>query len=291
VTRERILYLSSIAENIKIAAAALQESGVSEPRREAGSLLAFALRKDKTFLVVYPEYELSREEETRFREFLERRAKREPFQHITGRQEFYGLDFIVNKDVLIPRPETELIVENAIRILKDKENPEFCEVGVGSGCISVSILNEVKTATATGLDISPKAMEIAKLNAENNKVSSRLKLKISDVFAALETEEFDLIVSNPPYSPRADIENLQAEVRDFEPLAALTDGGDGLSIVVQIIEESPRFLKSGGFLLMEIGFNQAGEVREMFRAETWQSVEILPDLQGIPRTVEARLKG
>lgn len=283
--------MSSVAENIQIAAQILHESGVGEPRREAGSLLAFALRKDKTFLVAYPEYELSREEETRFREFLERRARREPFQHITGRQEFYGLDFIVNKDVLIPRPETELIVEDAIRILKDKENPEFCEVGVGSGCISVSILNEVKTATADGLDVSPQALEIAKLNAENNGVINRLELKISDVFAALETKKFDLIVSNPPYIPREDIQNLQAEVRDFEPLSALTDGGDGLSIVEKIIEESPRFLKSGGFLLLEIGFKQAEKVREMFRAETWQSVEILPDLQGIPRTLRAGLKG
>lgn len=283
--------MSSIAENIKFAAQAFEESGIDEPRRQANSLLAFALRRDKAFLIAYPEYELSREEETRFRRFLERRAAREPFQHITGKQEFYGLDFIVTRDVLIPRPETELIVENAIRILKDKENSEFCEVGVGSGCISVSILHEVKTATATGLDVSEKALEIANLNAENNGVSNRLGLKISDVFAALENEKFDLIVSNPPYIPREDIEALQPEVRDFEPLSALTDGADGLSIIEKIILESPRFLKSDGFLLLEIGFNQSEKVREMFRAQTWRSAEILPDLQGIPRTVKALLRG
>ncbi|HEX9960736.1 MAG TPA: peptide chain release factor N(5)-glutamine methyltransferase [Pyrinomonadaceae bacterium] len=283
--------MSNIAENIRIAAQILQESGVVEPRREAGSLLAFALRKSKTFLVAYPEYELSGEEETRFREFLRRRAGREPFQYITGRQEFYGLDFVVSGDVLIPRPETESIVENACEILRDKENPFFCEVGVGSGCISVAILHEIKTAAAVGLDISEKAIGIAKLNAGNNEVLNRLNLKISDVFGALETEKFDLIVSNPPYISREDIKDLQPEVRDFEPLTALTDGGDGFSIVEKIIEESPRFLKSGGFLLLEIGFDQSVKVREMFRAETWQSVEILPDLQGIPRTVKARLNG
>jgi release factor glutamine methyltransferase len=283
--------VSNIAENIRIAAQILLEHGIAEPRREANSLLAFALRKDKAFLIAHPEYELSGEEETRFREFLQRRAAREPFQHITGRQEFYGLDFVVNRDVLIPRPETELIVENACEILRDKENPFFCEIGVGSGCISVSILHEIKTASAVGLDVSEKASEIARLNAENNGVLNRLTLKISDVFGALGNEIFDLIVSNPPYISRADVQTLQPEVRDFEPLAALTDGGDGFSIIEKIIEDSPRFLKSGGFLLLEIGFDQSGKVRKMFRAETWQSVEILPDLQGIPRTVKARLKG
>lgn len=268
----------------------MRESGVGEPRREAHSLLAFALRKDKTFLIAHPEYELSGEEAARFREFFERRARREPLQHITGRQEFYRLDFAVTKDVLIPRPETELIVENAIEILKTGENPVFCEVGVGSGCISVSILHEVKTACAVGLDVSEKAIAVARLNAENNGVLNRLELKISDVFAALKAEKFDSIVSNPPYIPSEDVQTLQTEVRDFEPLQALTDGRDGLSIIEKIVVESPRFLKPGGFLLMEIGFDQAAKVRKMFSPETWQSVEILPDLQAIPRTVKARLK-
>jgi release factor glutamine methyltransferase len=282
--------MPSIDEQLRTATKLLQESGIVEARREAKSLLAVALRKDKTFLIAHPEYELSGEEETRFREFFERRAAREPFQHITGRQEFYGLDFIVTKDVLIPRPETELIVENALEILRDQENPSFCEIGVGSGCLSVSILHEIKRATATGLDVSEKAIEIAKINARNNGVIDRLKLKISDVFAVLQNGKFDLIVSNPPYIPREDIAALQPEVRDFEPLSALTDGADGFTIIEKIVGASPEFLKSGGFLLLEIGFNQAGKVREMFRAETWQSVEILPDLQGIPRTVRARLK-
>lgn len=284
--------MSSVAENIRIAAQVLEESGIRESRREAGSLLAFALRKNRTFLIAHPEYELLPEEETRFREFLERRAAREPFQHITGRQEFYGLDFVVTKDVLIPRPETELLVENAIRLLKDRKNPAFCEIGVGSGCISVSILHEAETATAVGLDISEKALEIAGLNARNNGVSNRLELKISDVFAALrQNASFDLIVSNPPYIPRGEIKDLQPEVRNFDPLDALTDGADGLSIIEKIAGDAPRFLKSGGFLLLEIGFGQSEKVREMFSPEKWQSVEILPDLQGIPRTVVAHLKG
>ena len=276
-----------VSEILKKATEILQASGIAEPRREANSLLAFALEKDRTFLIAHSEYELSDEEETRFQEFLRRRASREPFQHITGRQEFYGLDFEVSKDVLIPRPETELIVENAIEILREKENPRFCEVGVGSGCISVSILYNVEIARAFGLDVSEKALQIAEKNAKKHEVSARLELKISDVFAVLEDEKFDLIVSNPPYISIEDFLELQTEVQRFEPRNALTDERNGLSIVEKIILQSPDFLKSNGALLLEIGFGQAEKVREMFSTEIWQMVELLPDLQGIPRTVRA----
>ncbi|MEP7038273.1 MAG: peptide chain release factor N(5)-glutamine methyltransferase, partial [Acidobacteriota bacterium] len=272
---------------LKNAAEVLQKNNIAEPRREATSLLAFALQKNKTFLIAHSQYELSAEEEMRFREFLRRRAKREPFQYITGKQEFYGLDFEVTKDVLIPRPETELIVENVIELLP--ENAKFCEVGIGSGCISVSILHEIKTASAIGLDVSEKALQIAAKNAETHNVFDRLELKISDVFDILQAEKFDFIVSNPPYISSKDIKSLQAEVRDFEPLSALTDGADGLSIIKKIVDDAPQFLKPHGFLLMEIGFSQANEVEQMFSSNIWQSVEVLPDLQNIPRIVKANL--
>lgn len=277
--------MPNISEKLREATDILQTSGISEPRREAASLLAFALQKDKTFLIAHSEYKLSTEEENRFREFLQRRAKREPFQYITGNQEFYGLDFEVTRDVLIPRPETELIVENAIKFLP--ENSKFCEVGIGSGCISVAILHNVETATAIGLDISENALIIAEKNAKRHKVFDRLQLKNSDVFEVLQNEKFDLIVSNPPYIPHQDFEVLQPEVRDFEPTNALTDGENGLSIIEQIINNAPDFLKSHGILLMEIGFNQSTEVKEMFSPRIWQSIEILPDLQNIPRMVKA----
>ncbi len=277
-----------ISEVLKTATEILQKSGIAEPRREANSLLAFTLRKDKTFLIAHSEYELSDAEETKFQSFLERRAGREPFQYITENQEFYGLDFLLTPDVLIPRPETEMIVENAFETLKARKNARFCEIGVGSGCISISILYEIQTASATGLDVSEKALAIAGKNAQRHKVSERLELKLSDVFDNLNDEQFDLIVSNPPYIPCQDIANLQAEVRRFEPLNALTDGKNGLSIIEKIITGAPEFLRPNGFLLMEIGFGQADEVKKMFEAEFWQSVEILPDLQNIPRMVKAQ---
>ena len=281
--------MPNIAENLKKASRILDESGISESRREAASLLALALKKDKIFLTAHDDYLLSDEEEKLFEDFLQRRANREPLQYIRGTQEFFGLDFTVTPDVLIPRPETELIVENAIEILKDFENPKFCEVGIGSGCISISILHEIKNSSAIGLDISENALKIAQINAERNSVAERLKLEISDIFEILKNENFDLIVSNPPYISREDVNNLQAEVKDFEPLTALTDGRDGLSIIKKIILDAPKFLRGGGYLLMEIGFAQSEKVSRMFDKNVWQSVEFVKDLQGIPRMVKAQI--
>jgi release factor glutamine methyltransferase len=278
----------NIAETLKNASETLRANEVGEPRREAAALLAFALRKNKTFLIAYPEYEIPSEEENLFREFVRRRSEREPLQYITGKQEFYGLDFSVTKDVLIPRPETEILVEAAIEILRNSENPFFCEVGTGSGCIAVSILHEVQNARATGLEISENALEITKTNAQKHRVSNRLDLRISDVFEVLCDETFDLIVSNPPYISLEEIKNLQAEVQNFEPLVALTDGKDGLSIIEKVIREAPKFLKPDGFLLLEIGFAQSRKVLEMADKKIWREVDFLPDLQGIPRIFIAR---
>ncbi len=282
--------MPNISDILQRASEILQPSGIIEPRRQANSLLAFALKKDKTFLIAHPEYELTETEEKIFNEIVARRANREPFQHITGIQEFYGLEFEVNEDVLIPRPETEMIVKNAIEILQNLDKPRFCEVGTGSGCISVSILHNVSNAIAVGMDISAKALETTRLNAEKHQVAERLHLKISDLFSALYESTFALIVSNPPYISLEDFAVLQNEVRDFEPQFALTDGANGFSIIENIVKESPKFLKSEGFLLMEIGFNQSKQVEFMFSDEIWQSIEILPDFQGIPRMVKAKIK-
>ncbi|MEJ7862270.1 MAG: peptide chain release factor N(5)-glutamine methyltransferase [Pyrinomonadaceae bacterium] len=281
--------MPSVFEHLNNAAKTLLSSGIEQPRREAASLLGFALEKDKTFLIAHPEYELSEFEVKRFQSFLERRAAREPFQYITGKQEFYGLDFLVSPDVLIPRPETELIVETATEILRDRKGAQFCEVGVGSGCISISILHEIKSASAEGFDISHKALRIAEKNAETHCVLARLKLKISNVFEVLSDEKFDLIVSNPPYISIEKTKILQPEVRDFEPLQALTDGADGFAIIEKIVTGAPTFLKDGGFLLLEIGFGQASRVSQMFSPGIWTYIEILPDLQGIPRMMKAQI--
>lgn len=280
----------SVAENLKSAAEALKTGGVADPPREAASLLNLALGRGHTFLIAHPEYELAVAEQICFDEYVKRRAAREPFQHIAGRQEFYGLDFIVTPDVLIPRPETEMIVETAIELFKDKTDLFFCEIGVGSGCISVAILHLLKNSRAVSFDISEKALEIAEQNAINNGVAKRIELGVSDVFSDVDTAlQFDLIVSNPPYIPAADIAGLQPEVRDHDPHSALTDGGDGLSIIKNLIENAPMFLKNDGYLLIEIGIDQSIAVSEMIDPAVWQAFEILPDLQGIPRMVKLQI--
>ncbi|MDM7923654.1 MAG: peptide chain release factor N(5)-glutamine methyltransferase [Pyrinomonadaceae bacterium] len=280
----------NIRDALALAEQRLTAAAVIDPRRESASLLAFAIGRDRTFLIAHPEHELTSGEEAAFNSVLDRREAREPFQYITGRQEFFGLEFAVTPDVLIPRPETELVVEAAIRILEPQQPARICEVGVGSGCIVVSILHSLKDATAVGLDISPAALRVADQNAERHGVADRLELRESDIFTPFGNERFMMIVSNPPYVPADDMPTLQSEVGLFEPHMALTDGADGLSIVRRIIAESPNFLVAGGWLLLEIGFGQHERVRAMFDDAVWTEVVFLPDLQGIPRTAVARLR-
>lgn len=277
--------MSSIAETLRRSESVLADSGVAEPGREAISLLMLALGRDRTFIYAYPEYELSNDELSKLDSLLVRRARREPLQYISGVQEFFGLEFEVTPDVLIPRPETEMIVEHAIEFLNRCAAPRFCEVGVGSGCISISILTHISGSTAVGTDVSASALEVAARNSQKHNVADRLGLIEADVFDGLANEQFDVIVSNPPYVPRVDIEGLQAEVRDFEPHVALTDLDDGLSIIKRIIEQAPAFLRPEGVLLMEIGHEQSDFVRSMFDTREWRNPVFFPDLQNIPRMV------
>ncbi len=278
----------NIADALNAANSRLKDSEISESRREASSLLALALDRPQVFLIAHPEYALTAIEQAKFEEFVTRRANREPFHYITGHKEFYSLDFEVTPDVLIPRPETEILVEEAINELQNLDDPTFCEIGVGSGCISVSILNAVKTATAVGIDISDKALTIAGRNAQNHHVADRLSLEHGDLFGTA-TDKFDLIVSNPPYIPANDVTDLQPEVRDHEPHLALFSGKDGLDIASRIVQDAPTHLKPQGFLLMEIGFDQSEAVRELFDLSLWNVPELLPDMQGIPRIVKASI--
>lgn len=278
--------LMDVSAALASAAEVLRQTGVAEARREASSLLCFVLEKEPAFLIAHPEYQLTEEESASYTQVLRRRARREPFQYITGRQEFYRLDFEVNPAVLIPRPETEILVAEAVRILSACSEGSFLELGVGSGCISVSILHETERTAAVGVDISGEALTVAARNAKKHDVSSRLTLVEGDLFGGV-SGVFDLIVSNPPYVSEGELDRLQAEVSLFEPRAALAGGDDGLAIVRRIIDGAPVFLKPQGALLMEIGFEQAESVRELFDRRIWESSDFLPDLQRIPRIVKA----
>ncbi len=279
----------TVAEGLRDGAKLLQENSIAEPESEAVLLMGHALKRDRAFIYAHPEYRLSAVESILFKAVIRRRSSHEPFQYITGRQEFYGLEFYVTPDVLIPRPETEILVEAAIKQFREQEQFKFLEVGIGSGCISVSILANLPRANALGSDVSYKALVVAGNNAEANRVSDRLELQISNVYESVDDREFDLIVSNPPYVADPDLPALQREVRDFEPKTALSGGPDGLDIVRRIIAGAPKLLKTNGMLMMEIGWDQSERVSKIFDASSWKSIEMLPDLQGIPRIVVAKI--
>lgn len=280
----------TIAQALTEATGVLRAAGVPDPRREASSLLAHATQFDRTAQLTHAERTLTPEELSVFESFVGRRATGEPLQYITGRQDFFGLAFEVTPDVLIPRPETELLVEAALELLEETSSPRVCDVGTGSGCIAVSILWMRKDAQAFALDISPAALAIAERNAARNNVRDRMTYRISDCFAALDSSNarFSMIVSNPPYVPENDLATLQREVRDHEPRIALTPGGDGLQIIRRLLDDAPRFLTFGGYLLMEIGFNQRAAVERLIDSRVWTLADVRPDLQGIPRIVVVR---
>jgi release factor glutamine methyltransferase len=198
--------------------------------------------------------------------------------------------------VLIPRPETELLVEEALKLLKGSDAPLLCDVGTGSGCIAVALLHEREDARGFALDLSPAALAFAARNAARHGVDERLRLLVSDCFEALRGGahggvRFDLVASNPPYIAESDIDGLQKEVREHEPRLALTPGGDGLAVIRRLLAEAPAFLKPGGHLLIEIGFGQHEQVASLFDPAVWTLLDIHRDLQGIPRTAALRLDG
>lgn len=282
--------MASVAETLDRGHRILTSSGVAEPRREAISLLVASTKIEKAFLYAHPEHVLTPDELGAFDSLLERRSNREPLQYIVGVQEFYGLDFEVTPDVLIPRPETEFLVETALKTIETNQVTSFCDLGVGSGNIAISILSHAKNLRAVGLDASPTALRIAGLNAVRHGVDDRLTLIESDLFEAVTGRNFDMIVSNPPYIRAADMGTLQPEVRDFEPRGALTDESDGLSIIRRIVAEAPNQLCHAGWLIMEIGFDQSEQVAALFKQSIWTNPDFMPDLQGIRRVVSACLK-
>lgn len=284
--------MRSIAEALLEATQVLNNSGVPEARREAGSLLSFILGKDRTFLISHAEDPLSDDAFQRFRDSVERRARGEPLQYITGVQDFFGREFRVTPDVLIPRPETELLVEAALELVGAKSEPFICDVGTGSGCIAVTLLCELRNARAVGVDKSAAAIEVAKLNARNHSVLDRIEFAVSDCFDSLDASrhQFDMVVSNPPYVSEAMISGLQREVRDHEPLVALSPGPDGLAVIRRLLLEASAFLKDEGHLVMEIGFDQGEAVQRLIDSQVWRVLDIRPDLQSIPRIVILRRK-
>jgi release factor glutamine methyltransferase len=222
---------------------------------------------------------------------INRRASGEPLQYITGRQEFFGLEFEVTPDVLIPRPETELIVEETIRMVERDmiARPLIVDAGTGSGCVAVALARELAEARVVASDISEAALRVARRNAARHGLRARIGFVASDLLDAFAEEEFaDFILSNPPYVSEEEMPSLQREVRDWEPRLALTDSNDGLSFYRRLLKDAPGRLKPGGHLICEMGYMQSERISAMVNHQVWGGVRLLDDLQGIPRTIVLR---
>lgn len=280
----------SIANALVEGAQRLHEAAVPEARRHAGSLLAHVLGRERTFLLAHADEAITEEQFRSFRFLIKRRARGEPMQYITGNQEFFKLSFAVTPAVLIPRPETELIVETALEILCNEPEPYVVDVGTGSGCLVISLLHELSAARGLATDVSLPALHLAQRNAHRHGVKDRLALVGSDCFSAFQPNgSVHLMVSNPPYVSDEEMKNLQREVR-YEPAGALAGGPDGLSVIKRLLWGARPFLHSGGHFVFEIGFGQSEAVEQIVDRRVWKLIEIRRDLQGIPRTCVLQVK-
>jgi release factor glutamine methyltransferase len=227
-------------------------------------------------------------ESSRYADLLERRHRGEPIQYITGETEFYGFPFRVTPDVLIPRPETELLVEKVFDLAACFRAPRIVDVGTGSGAISATLAHKLPHASITATDLSAPALAIARQNAERNGVSQRIRFLSADLLDPLAEERFEIVVSNPPYVPTTDRPSLPVEVRDHEPALALFAGPDGLDAYRRLIPQAFACLVPGGFLTLEIGHGQSPAIRDLLASSGFHQIEFLPDLQNILRVALAQ---
>lgn len=293
-----------LSQALTTAIARLTEAKVPSPRMNAELLLRFILDVDRAYLYAHPECELSAEEQARYDEVLRQRASGIPAQYITGHQEFWGMDFIVTPAVLIPRPETEHLIETVLELLTSDFRPQasadprapdvrrprsevrIVDVGTGSGCIAIALAKELPNAEIHATDISPDALEIAEANAARNQVQARIHFHDTDLLRGVEENSFDFVVSNPPYVGESEEDQVQLEVRKFEPRNAVFAGETGLEVIERLIPEAQRVLRPGGWLILEISGTIAVGVRDLLKH--WNEVKITNDLQGIPRIARAQ---
>jgi release factor glutamine methyltransferase len=259
----------------------LEDAHVAVPRLTAEVLLGHAMRVERTWLYAHPERELTEIEWLHYGRYLHQRLQGEPTQYITHKQEFYGREFRVTRDVLIPRPETEHVVEVALPLARAARR--LLDVGTGSGALAITLQRETG-AEAWATDISPAALTVAAANAE--RLGARVDFVACDLMAAIAGGSMDLVVSNPPYVPLSQREGLQREVRDWEPHVALFAGETGFEIYGRIVEDAPRVLRADGWLIMELGFGSVNHVTALLSG--WRDVRVTPDLAGIPRVIAAR---
>lgn len=264
-----------------------QSKNIASARLDAEVLLAHLLGQKRIYLYVHFDEPLQEEELSKFHDYVVKRANHMPVAYIIGEKEFMGLPFKVTRDTLIPRPDTEILVEHTLAQLDKEQEITIADIGTGSGAIILSLLANLPKAYGTAVDISPKALAVAKENAQSLEVIDRCDFAFGDLLSPLTDKKFDVIVSNPPYIPQADMAGLERDVKDYEPHSALTDNGDGLSFYRRLWSEASAYLNAGGFLAVEIGIHEAVAVKQFAEENNWQNVQIIKDYAGIDRVVMA----
>ena len=264
----------------------LERAGITEAKLDARLLLEYACGTDHSTLYAHPDREVSDEEASKYEELLSRREKREPVAYILGKWDFMGLSFNVSKDVLIPEQDTEVLVEEALRYCED--GMRVLDLCTGSGCIGLSILNYTNDTNAVCTDISEDALVVAKNNAKSLGFTDRAEFIKTDLFPDEGTGKFDVIVSNPPYIETAVIDTLAPEVKDYEPMLALDGSSDGLAFYRRIVSKAGEYLFSSGYLIMEIGYDQAEAVKALLTENgKYHDIEVIKDYAGNDRVVRA----
>jgi len=281
----------TVLEAIQKSADFLAKKGVESPRLQTELLLAHLLKMPRMNLYLNFERALTTAETDALRELIKRRGQREPLQHITGSVSFYGFEIAVNRHALVPRPETELLAEEGWQFLATR-HPSLVtalDFGTGTGCIAIALAVKCPNAKIIALDVSPETLALAKENAARNSATERIEFLLGDGLAALKAEaKFDLIISNPPYIPSAEIETLQPEVRDFDPRAALDGGADGLNFYRMFAAQAKPFLKPDGKIMLEFGDGQSEAIRKIFETEKWIVEAVKEDYSQRARILVAR---
>jgi release factor glutamine methyltransferase len=290
--------MTDVRTALKQGLAKLREAHVPSFTLAAELLLLHVLGRDRTWLYAHPEGQLSNADSERFFALIKRRAAGAPTQHLTGKQEFWGLEFEVTPDVLIPRPETEHVIEVALDRLAVRElragrkqtltgeNLQVADIGTGSGCIAIAMAKELPASTIYATDISAAALAVARRNALRHRLSERMRFSEGNLLDTVPTQ-FDLVASNPPYIGRRESAALMREVRDHEPEIALYGGEEGYELYADLITQSAAHLKPGGILVLELGHNSLPAVQPLLESPTWTNVAATNDLAGIPRVIAA----
>ena len=267
----------NIESAIKKACKELKKNKISSALLDSELLLSKVIKKDREFILLNLDKKLEQSDQKSFKDLIIKRSKGKPLAYLTGVKSFWNYDFKVNDKVLIPRPDSEIIIEQVLDIYKNKNNLNFLEVGIGSGCISLSILKEKKSFLATGIDLSQDCIKISRLNANKLGVENRIKLLKSDVDNLI-FRKYDLVVSNPPYIKKFDLNKLDREVKNYEPNLALDGGLEGLSVIRKVIKKTSELIKIGGKLILEIGHDQREPVKKMLINNNFYINRVLKDL-------------